>query len=173
EATRAERPDYILHDGACPWGLLVARILQLPAVTSLSLMPAAAPSLKQLLDWETIRLAIPILFRDFDKGLAANRLSRALGKKYGIPPLGMLEILSAYGDLCVSYTSSYFAPFASQAADKVRLVGWTPTISPETQHFSLEQALGRRLIYVSLGTIDNYAPPFFRTCIEAFTGSDA
>src|SRR5260221_9834765 len=29
EAAPAEKPDYILNDGMCPWGLLLARILRL------------------------------------------------------------------------------------------------------------------------------------------------
>src|SRR6476661_3360890 len=32
ETARALQPDYILFDGMCPWGCMVARILKLPAV---------------------------------------------------------------------------------------------------------------------------------------------
>src|SRR5512143_286890 len=35
---RAAQPDYILFDTMCSWGVLLARILRLPAVASLSLM---------------------------------------------------------------------------------------------------------------------------------------
>ena len=47
-AARAAKPDYIMFDGMCPWGYLLARHLGLPAVTSLSLM-VLVPSMRMLL----------------------------------------------------------------------------------------------------------------------------
>src|ERR1041385_4147664 len=34
ETTRAMQPDYVLYDGMCPWGYMVAHILKLPSVAS-------------------------------------------------------------------------------------------------------------------------------------------
>ncbi|MBL8154688.1 MAG: hypothetical protein JNM70_10940 [Anaerolineae bacterium] len=171
-STRAIDPDYVLHDGMCPWGLMVAQILRLPAVTSVSLMPLASPSPRDLLNWEMIRGVLPMLFRDFDKGLAANRKARALGRQYRISPLGMMNVLNAYGDVGLSYTSSDFAPYASRTDPRIHFAGWTPTVSAAKTAFPFEDAVGRPLIYVSLGTLSNDNPDFFRMCIEAFTGSD-
>jgi MGT family glycosyltransferase len=172
EAARSAQPDYILFDGMCPWGYLVARILGVPAVVSLSLMAPVSPPPQAMLNLNMLRAIVSVLLRDFDEGLEANKRSQALGKKYNVTPLGPLALLSAPGDLAISYTSSYFQPFASTVSDTVRFVGWTVSETPSNAWFPFEQVQGRRLIYVSLGTMNNDDPVFFRTCIEAFTGMD-
>ena len=169
EIARAEQPDYIMFDGMCPWGLLLARILGLPAVASLSLMVLPA---RGLLNLQVVRDFLPNVMRDFAKGMEANKRSQALGRKYGIAPLGPASLLNAYGDISFSYTSSYFQPFASTVSKSIHFVGWTVTDPPTDPAFTFEQVQGRRLIYVSLGTINNDDAAFFKTCIEAFAGAD-
>jgi MGT family glycosyltransferase len=172
KTTQAIQPDYIMFDGMCPWGYLVARILNITAVTSLALMPLTSPPPSALLNFQLVSLILPMVFRDFGMGLEANKCSRALGKKYNIAPLGPMTLLNAYGDICISYTSSYFQPFASTVSEAVRFVGWTLNESAADDSFPFEPGQGKPLIYVSLGTINNDDVAFFKTCIEAFTGSD-
>jgi len=169
ETARAAQPDYVMFDGMCPWGYWLARILGVPAVASLSLMPLSA---RALLSPQTLRAFLPVMFRDMDKRLEVNKRSRALGKKYGIAPLDSASLLMALGDISISYTSSYFQPFASSVNRSIRFVGWSVDDSSSANPFPFEQAHGRRLIYVSLGTVSNNDAAFFRMCIEAFTGSD-
>lgn len=169
-AARRLQPDYILYDGMCPWGYYLARSLRLPAVASLSLLPFA-PSARDLLDLELLGIFAPAILRDFGAGMQAVRLAGALGKQYAVPPLGLGTILNAPGDLAVSYTSAYFAPNADSVPDTVRFVGWTLRESPAAAPFSLPEAEGRRLVYVSLGTLVAADQAFFRTCIDAFAGA--
>ncbi len=172
QAAAGARPDYILYDGMCPWGYLVARSLHLPAVVSLSLLPLATPPVRELLTWEMLKILGPMLLRDAPTGVQAARRARALGSQYGVPPLSLPEILNAPGDLAISYTSRDFQPYADRVADTVRFVGWTLRENRTESPFSFEQAGGRRLIYVSLGSLVQAPAAFFRTCIDAFAGSD-
>ena len=167
---RNARPDYILFDGMCPWGQLTARILGIPAVASLSLMPLG--SLGTMLNLQTLRTLLPMALRDFDKGLQANRQSRALGKKYNVTPLGPASILNALGDISISYTSSYFHPSPDTVSPTVRFVGRTLPEAPKTDSFSFERANGRPLVYVSLGSLVDAPVAFFQACIDAFAGRD-
>src|SRR5574341_722771 len=169
EMARAEQPDTIIYDGMCPWGYFAARILGVPAIASLSLM--ALPP-RALLNWQALRSFIPIMFRDRALFQEASRRSQALGKQYGIAPLGFTHLMNAFGDLNFSYTSSYFQPYARTLGETFRFVGWTASDGPANGSFSLEQVQGRRLIYASLGTVNNDDAEFFRTCIEAFSGRD-
>jgi MGT family glycosyltransferase len=169
-ATRATQPDYIMFDGMCPWGYMVARILNKPAVASLALMPLTSPP-PSAINLQMLGLILPMVFRDFGLGMQANMRSRALAKKYNFPPLGPMTMLNAYGDICISYTSTYFQPFADTVSDAVRFVGWTLNETPTSDSFPFEQAQGKPLIYVSLGTINNDDAAFFKSCIEAFKGS--
>jgi MGT family glycosyltransferase len=172
DIARIEQPDYIIFDGMCPWGYLVARILDLPSVASLSLMPLMSPPPSALLNIELLRALVPMMFRDFDKGLEANKRAQMLTKKYSIPPLGLMSIMNGLGDISISYTSSYFQPYANRVADTVRFVGRTINDSPAIDSFPFEQAQGRRITYISLGTVNNEDAGFFRMCIEAFADSD-
>jgi MGT family glycosyltransferase len=172
QVTAAGAPDYILYDGMCPWGYLVARSLNLPAVVSLSLLPLAPPPMRDLLSWEMLSVLGPMLLRDAPTGMQAVRRAQALGSQYGVPPLSLPEILNAPGDRAISYTSRYFQPYADRVADTVRFVGWALRESRTEAPFSFAQAEGRRLIYISLGSIVQASAAFFRTCIDAFAAGD-
>jgi MGT family glycosyltransferase len=173
---QTEIADYIIFDGMCAWGSLVAKILDVPSVASLSLMPLTSPPPRALLNWQMLRLIGSMIFRDFDKGIQANKRARALTKKYGISPLRPTSILNGIGNISISYTSSYFQPYANTVDTSVRFVGRTINESSngatESSSLALAQAGGRRLIYVSLGTLNNDNLSFFRACAEAFTNSD-
>lgn len=173
ESARAVQPDLILFDGMCPWGYYTARVLGVPAVASLALLPLGSPPLSAMLKPEFLRAILPMLLRKPWKGQAAHRQARALGRRYNVPPLALPAILNATGDLSLSYTSSYFAPFADQIDPSVRFIGWTLGETPVAEPVGLERAQGRPLIYVSLGTLHQDSAPFFRACAEAFAGSDA
>jgi MGT family glycosyltransferase len=164
------QPDYIMYDGMCPWGYLIARVLGLPAIASLSLLPLGPP--RAMLNARMLRVALPMIARDFRLGVKANRRARSLGRQYNVPPPGMLEILNAPADLSISYTSSHFHPFAGSVPASVRFVGRTNGDVPPSDPFPLDQARGRPVIYVSLGSLINDNPAFFRACIDAFAGSD-
>lgn len=170
EIARAEKPDYIIYDGLCTWGRLVARILRLPAVASLALRPLSRPPPLALL--RRLPLILPPLWRDCGAGAQAVRRARALAGQYGLPPIGLMSIINNTGDLSISYTSSAFQPFPETVDRSVRFVGWTLNESAADAGFSLAAARGRRVIYVSLGTVNNADAGFFRACIEAFTGLD-
>ena len=172
EFARVAHPDYILFDGMCPWGYWVARILGLPAVASLSLLPLMSPPLRALLDFSMLRIIVPMIFSDFGKGMEANCRSQALGKKYNVPPLGPTSLLNASGDIAISYTSKYFQPFANTVSPTVRFVGRTISQAAVNQVFPFEQAAGRRVVYLSLGTLNNADAAFFQRCITAFADSD-
>ncbi len=177
---QATQPDYILFDGLCPWGYFVARILGVPAVVSLALMPPPSPPPQAILkllpaSLKLLPMLLPALFalfRDVDKALEANRRSRALGKKYGVPPLSYTALLSAPGDMALSYTSTYFQPFADTAPKTVRFVGWTLNDAPPTSEV-FEPPVGKPLIYISLGTLNNTEATFFKTCIDALADWEA
>jgi MGT family glycosyltransferase len=169
---RQVQPDYIMFDVACTWGQLVARILNLPAIVSSSLVPLTTPPLRDLLVPDMLGIILYIAAVDFLKGLEASRRSKALAAKYNIEPLGWLDILNGKGDLIISYGSTYFQPYLNTVASNVCFIGRRLSDAPIDPSFSFERVDGRRLIYISLGTINNDDISFFKTCIDALAGSD-
>jgi MGT family glycosyltransferase len=121
--------------------------------------------------FKMLSLFLPLIFRDFGAGLEANKLAKALTDRYGVRPFGFVGILNNTGDLTISYTSRFFQPYADTAPESVHFVGWALSDSPATGDFSFERVRGRRLIYVSLGTLNNDDVAFFKTCIKAFADS--
>ncbi len=172
ETGRELQPDYVLFDGMCPWGYFVARILDMPAVASLALMPGFRPPLQALLNRWLLRAVLSIRAKDFSKGVQANRLSQTLGRQYGVPPPGPQSLLSAEGDISLSYTSSYFQPFVESVSPTVRFVGRVLEDESTDASELLGPAGDRPLVYISLGTLINKDRAFFERCIEAFAGRD-
>ena len=85
DIARAEQPDYILFDGMCPWGSLMAQILRLPSVASLALSPVVSMPPGTLL--KLLPLILPLIFKDFRAGLEANQQAKVLTRQYHLPPL--------------------------------------------------------------------------------------
>lgn len=166
---QTHQPDYILFDGMCPWGRLVAQIGKRPAVASLALAPLTSPPPRAMV--KLLPLLLPWLLRDLPTGLTAARRAKRLTARYHLPPIGLTGILNNVGDLSLSYTSSAFQPYADTADKSVRFVGWTvPEIDADAS-FVLPPA-EKRLIYMSLGTVNNAERAVFQACIDAFAGSD-
>ena len=170
QIAQAEKPDYILFDGMCPWGQLVPRILGIPAVASLSLPPIG--SIRSLMNWQAMRAIVSMMMKDFGAGQTANRRARDIARQYNVPSLGMMDIMNGLGDLSISYTSSYFQAYADSVSPTVRFVGRVLDETPPDHSFSFEAAAQRRIIYISLGSLINENVSFFRACIEAFSGAD-
>jgi MGT family glycosyltransferase len=84
----------------------------------------------------------------------------------------MAGILNATGDLAISYTSSYFQPHADQVSKSIRFVGWAVDETQAEIPDWFAKIQGRKLIYVSLGTLISNNPTFFKACIDAFRDTD-
>lgn len=168
DVTRHEQPDYILFDGLCPWGRLVAQITKLPSVGSLAVSPITKPPLSAML--QMLPTLLPLLTQDVGDGIDAIKRANAIAKRYDLPRVGMIDIMNNPGDISLSYTSREFQLYADTVPPSVRFVGWTPYEPRRAEAFSFERVGERRLVYVSLGTLNNENIAFFKACIEAFTG---
>lgn len=164
EKAQREQPDYIIYDCMCPWGYYLAKILHLPAVSAFSLMPL---TMQVMRDLRILRLFLPSMIRDFRLGAVVNRLAQDLGDQYDVRPLGRIEVLNARGDLSISFSSSALVPYAKALPDNFRFVGWTMQENPSDEAFTHEAE--QPLIYISLGTLSNDNPTFYRHCKEAFS----
>ena len=153
------KPALIVSDSACFWGKLTALKYQLPMVcstTTFAFNQASAKymksSVKELAD---IVLGMPRVGR-------AMAALRPLGYEVKSP----LDIVQNKNDTdTIVYTSARFQP-CPESFDKAhyRFVG--PSVRPVQP----KEKTGRPLVYVSLGTVINDHPDFYRHCIEAVRG---
>ena len=152
----AFRPDLIVSDSVCFWGKLTAAKFGLPLVCSTTTFAFNQAS-SRYTKYSAAELA--------DMILGLPRLKRAMRK---LRPLGYhvkspLDIVQNKNDTnTIVYTSVRFQPCAETFdAAHYRFVG------PSVRAVPPQEKSGRPLVYVSLGTVINDRPDFYRSCIEA------
>ncbi len=159
----AFHPDLVISDSACFWGKLTAMKHHLPLVCSTTTFAFNRYSSKYMRqspgELADILLGLPRLNRE------AKRLAAL-----GYPVKSALEIVQNDNDTdTVVYTSPRFQP-CSETFDAAhyRFVG------PCVRDVAPEPKDGRRpLVYISLGTVINDRPGFYRTCVEALKDAPA
>jgi MGT family glycosyltransferase len=172
EVIRADRPDYLITDSVAPWGQWIGEILGLPVVTSTSTFAfnrhVFAFALAQGVRPKSARL-LASKIRYMIKALAVRR---RIARKHRARGPRMVETVFGRSGLNIVYTSRHFQPCADTFDESFRFVG--PSMAPraETVEFPWERIQHRRVVYVSLGTLFNASPAFYRTCFEAFRGED-
>ncbi|MDO4405425.1 MAG: glycosyltransferase, partial [Atopobiaceae bacterium] len=154
------RPDIVVSDSACFWGKLTAQKHGLPLVTSTTTFAFNQQS-AQYMKSSASEIA--------DIVLGLPRTNRALRK---LRPLGYhvksaLDIIqNKEHDDTIVYTSAHFQPCAeSFDPAHYRFVG--PSLRPVKP---ADKTGERPLVYVSLGTVINDHPGFYRSCIDAQAG---
>ncbi|MCI5637248.1 MAG: glycosyl transferase [Sarcina ventriculi] len=107
---------------------------------------------------------------DFRKMLASfEEATQDINKKYDIKVKNMIEtMINSEADLNLVFTSKYYQPFAQEFDDKFIFVGPSLTERTEQIDFKLEKDKDKKLIYISLGTIDNQNLDFYKKTFEAY-----
>ncbi len=88
--------------------------------------------------------------------------------KYQIPQPGLEEIFVSQGDLNLVYTSKEFNQDPALAEGKYLYLG--PSIDRKEKELSASDKTfeGKKMVYISLGSVNTAFPDFYRMCVEAF-----
>jgi MGT family glycosyltransferase len=84
----------------------------------------------------------------------------------------LLEVFINKGDLNLVYTSRMFNPDGNQFDDSYLFVGPSVNKRKELMEFPLSELEGHKIIYISLGTINNNFSGFYQMCIQAFAETE-
>jgi MGT family glycosyltransferase len=172
DVARAEQPDYILYDSMTPWGPHVAAILGVPAICSCTILlihSQNADSIPRRL--LTRQLSMAGMHRSIGALWRYWQIHRRLRRSYGVGLPAVPDFFANPGDLTLVYTSRLFQPGGDLLDDSFRFVGPSIAKRPHDAEFPFDHLDGGPVIYVSLGTIFNERPDFFRNCIAAFGNS--
>jgi MGT family glycosyltransferase len=157
-----EKPDLVMYDSLCLWGMQSARLAGVPAVGSITtvVMEGADYLIPKRDMLRMIVKAVPLLPRLIS-------LRRKLAQLYGKDSLPKV-LFPAVGHRNLVFTSRAFQPDSSFIDENFRFVG--PSINPATraESFPFEQLTRKPVIYISLGTIHSDNLAFYRQCFEAF-----
>ena len=155
------RPDLVISDSACFWGKLTALKHRLPLVCSTTTFAfnrySSAYMKHSAAELADLILGLPRLNRE------ARRLAAL-----GYPVKSALEIVQNDNATdTVVYTSPRFQP-RSETFDP----GHYRFVGPCVRDIPSRQKDPRQpLVYISLGTVVNDRPDFYRTCVDALKGA--
>lgn len=163
-------PSIILYDSMCPWGHMAARLAGIPAIASMSLLELPPTYLFKSGQVMTVLKLLP---RFLPWIRPYRQAVRRLQKNYSLKIPRFPTMINWPGDFNISYTSAQINPEADRLGAGYLFVGpGLPAVRSEVEFPFDELDSERPLIYVSLGTVFNDNPTFFRGCIEAFDESD-
>ena len=150
------RPDVVFTDSVCFWGKLNAWKYEVPMVVSTSTFAFNQMSSQYMKnsprEVADLVLGLPRVKREL------NRL-----KPYGYKNKGLFSLIQSDNDTdSVVYTSRRFQPFAESFSDHYAFVG--PSVFSDRRP---EKNADKPLVYISMGTVINDRPDFYRKCLEA------
>lgn len=151
------KPDCIVADSMAFWGKAVARKLGIPMVSSTTTFAfnrhSSAVMKREGKEALSMLFAMP----------RANRCLKPL-RQAGYPIKSVLDIIGNDNEThTIVYTSPEFQPCSETFSEKYAFVG--PILRPKEQVF---EKTGEKLVYISMGTVNNDLLPLYRNCIEAF-----
>jgi MGT family glycosyltransferase len=154
----------------CPWGHLAANLADLPAIASMSLLEVPPSYLLKTGEVVTTLTLIP---RFLPWIRPYRKATRRLEVEYLVSFPDLYTVINRPGDLTINYTSASIHPDSSKLGPEYLFVGPAIPAAPPDIEFPFDQLGSERpLIYISLGTVFNDNPSFFRDCIAAFAESD-
>lgn len=150
------QPDCIVADSMALWGKLLARKLNTKFVSSTTTFAFNKESSKIMgQDFSSIAKMI----------FAMPKISKELKRlqEKGYPINNILDIIANDQQTAtIVYTSPEFQPCSESFTDKYAFVG--PSIRPVKEPFRKERD---KLIYISMGTVNNDLLPLYQYCISA------
>ncbi len=166
---QADPPDYVIHDALCPFGKVIARVLDVPAIASFPIFAFTAPVVLSS-PWFVGQIARDVIA---GRSLVAQsiRLAAEIRGKYGVGWPWMVRAFHNSEALNLVYTSREFHPRGSSLDERYALVGPCLTSRPRSSDFHLEALDGPSVLLLSMATIQTDCPDLYRTCLEAFGDS--
>lgn len=155
------KPDCIVADSMAVWGKAIAIKLGIPFVsstTTFAFNQYSAKIMKQGIG-ELVRMLISM-------PKITKNIKRLQDKGY--PIKSVLAIIQNDDNThTIVYTSSDFQPCADTFSDKYVFVG--PSIRPATDKIVKTK---EKLIYISMGTVNNDMIPLYKTCITTLADTE-
>lgn len=155
------KPDCIVADSMAVWGKAVAMKLGIPFVSSTTTFAFNQHSAK------IMRQSIGELVQMVFSMPKINKNIKRLQDK-GYPVKSVLDIIQNDDNThTVVYTSPEFQPCSETFSDKYAFVG--PSIRSATEKIKKTKD---KLIYISMGTVNNDMLSLYKRCISAFADTD-
>ena len=155
------QPDCIVADSMAVWGKAAAMKLGIPFVSSTTTFAINKHSAKIMKQSPKELLCMILSMPRINKDIKRLR-------DKGYPVKSVLDIIQNDDNThTVVYTSPQFQPCAETFSDKYAFVG--PSIRPAENEI---QKTKDKLIYISMGTVNNDMLPLYKSSVEAFADGE-
>jgi len=169
EQIKKDAPDYIVYDSCCVWGKYLAESLKIPGITIITTLVSS--HWLMLSDW---RLASHVLFSVLIPGASlivwARRVAKDLFEQIGVQWRGIFyhifDFFACVGDLNIVFNTRQYQPFADRIPGNFHYVGASIPEGRDSSDMDFSRYEGKKLIYVSLGTIHNMDVGFYKTVMQ-------
>ena len=154
------KPDCIVADSMAVWGKAVAKKLGIPFVSSTTTFAFNKESAKIMP--HSLRETLSMILSLGKVNAQVKRLQQA-----GYPVKSVLDLIGSDESVpTVVYTSPLFQPCAETFPEHFAFVG--PSIRPARSQVA---KTGEKLVYISMGTVNNDMLPLYRACVQAVKGT--
>ncbi|MGL4655007.1 MAG: macrolide family glycosyltransferase [Sarcina sp.] len=162
--TKEDSYDYIIYDSMINIGDKIKKLLNIPY--SVRSITTFAFSRRLLLDltMSNMKMIENPKSKDVHRRIVEMKEKYDIGFKMDYTKC----LLFNKADMNVVYTSSYFQPRIWDFSDKYKFVGPSIANRKENIDFKIENLNGRKLVYISLGTIANKNNNFYQESFKAF-----
>ena len=165
-----EKPDCLLHDSVAPWGKVIGKLTRIPTI---SLVTSMGLNYKVLLACTKYMLAdYMLLLKKPLKTLNIIKAHRELYRKNGIsevPPI--YDLYGNREELNIVFTSTYFQLHRESFGKDYKFIG---PIIYDRREAKLSDSFyqpGEKILYISLGTIYNDNPSFYKELVRIFSNT--
>jgi MGT family glycosyltransferase len=165
EELRVLAPGYLLIDSMCVWGHLARQVLGIPAATLASVFVPddRAVTVDELLQQAYGYAPKEVLLAGIDALNTYLQIAQRIDRRYGTESPNLVQFFAGRQPLNIVFTSRHFHLAGERFDDSYRFVG--PTLDPP------HRKPDSHLIYLSMGTIFNDQPAFYRACFEALSSA--
>lgn len=162
--TKEDHYDYVIYDSMINIGDKIKKLLKIPC--SIRSITTFAFSRRLLLELTQGNVNMLTNFKDKQ----VRKRIKIMKEKYDINFKidFMKSLFFNKADRNIVFTSSYFQPRIQDFNDKYKFVGPSVASRNEKIDFNIENLNGRKLVYISLGTVANKNDNFYKESFKAF-----
>ena len=156
---------YLVHPAPFAFAKPMARLLNVPTVSSLAVFAGLEPFFDR-----HGAATHPMLAPNAERDAVMARAAADIARRFGVEvSTDFRDWIFNPGDLNLVYTSRLFAGDLPYFDDAYVYVGPPVHERHETHDFPLERLLGKRVLYISLGTVfGGRSPALWQAFIDAF-----
>jgi len=150
--------DYLIHDVMFGGGNIIARTLNIPAISSCSSFVMENLPLPTSMLEPGYHPQLDFLYHELEE----------VKKEWNVSSLTLTDIFFKGEPLNLVYTSRLFQPQGEAFPQSFHFIGPAIIDRNETLDFTLSKSPEKKIIYISMGTINNNCIELYQYFIEAF-----